>query len=146
MSLQDLPPARLALRIGTPEIAAAREALQSHVAEERIDSAEFEQRMEALKQATTQADLLRVFADLPAPHPELPEPPPLLPMRTVGEGDGEMPLYAVANLLALLLGLPVALVLGFTEDAWWTLAVPVAFSVLLVLIIDLIQRFRRPGQ
>jgi hypothetical protein len=81
--------------------------------------------------------------DLPAPHPALPEPPPLLPMRTVGSGDDEMPLYAVACLLALLLGLPVAVVLGFTTDAWWTLAVPVAFSVLLVLVVDLIERFRR---
>ncbi|GAA4703669.1 DUF1707 SHOCT-like domain-containing protein [Phytohabitans rumicis] len=142
MSLQDLPPARLALRIGTPEIRAAEQALRTHVAENRIDSAEFERRMETAKVAKTQAELLRVFADLPAPHPELPEPPPPLPLRKVGSGGDDMPLYGVACILAMLFGLPVAVVLGFTDDAWWALAVPVAFCVLLVVIIDLIERFR----
>jgi hypothetical protein len=142
--LQDTPAARLALRVGRPEFTAARDALGEHVEQGRIDSAEFERRMEAVKATTTQGELLRVFADLPAPHPDLPGLPPPLLLRPSGDGGpDDMPLYGVACVLAMLLGEPVAVVLGIVYGWWWSLAVPVAFCVLLVTTIGVIERFRR---
>ncbi|MGK5445762.1 DUF1707 SHOCT-like domain-containing protein [Micromonospora sp. URMC 105] len=60
------------LRIGTPERRAAEDALETHLSEKRLNSDEFDQRVEACAQAGTRAELLRIFADLPAPHPEMP--------------------------------------------------------------------------
>ncbi|BCB91178.1 DUF1707 SHOCT-like domain-containing protein [Phytohabitans suffuscus] len=137
------PAARLALRVGTPEFAAAEAALSTHFAEKRIDSAEFERRMEACKATTTQGELLRVFADLPEPHPDLPGLPPPLPLRVIGDKDDDLPVYGAACILAILLGVPVAVVLGAIYDAWWLLAVPVAFCVLLVAGIGVVERLRR---
>jgi hypothetical protein len=140
--LQDTPAARLALRVGSRELAAAQATLREHLAEERIDSAEFERRVEALRATTTQGELLRVFADLPEPHPDLPGLPPPLPLRR-GPAPDDMPLYGVACVLAMLLGEPVAIVLGIIYGWWWSLAVPVAFCVLLVTVIGIIEHFRR---
>ncbi|GIJ23996.1 hypothetical protein Vlu01_46200 [Micromonospora lutea] len=53
-----------------------------------------------------------------------------------------MPPLAVAVCLALLLGLPVTVVLGFVYGAWWSLAVPVALSVALVYTEHLLRRVR----
>lgn len=140
--LQETPAARLALRVGTPEFAAAREALAEHVAQKRIDSAEYERRMELAKASTTQGELLRVFADLPEPHPDLPGLSPPLPLRK-GKDPDDIPLYGVACLLAMLLGEPVAIVLGIVYGWWWSLAVPVAFCVLLVTGIAIVHGPRR---
>jgi hypothetical protein len=137
VSLQDLPSDRLVLRIGAPERQAAQEALADHLRKERLDKEEFARRLEACERAVDQGELLRVFADLPAPHPALPLPgqPPHAPP--------DSDLWEWACVLAILFGVPVAVVLGFTEDAWWTLAVPVGFCVLMVSTVALIARFRR---
>ncbi|MGN9909047.1 DUF1707 SHOCT-like domain-containing protein [Phytohabitans sp. LJ34] len=139
--LQETPAARLALRVGTPEFAAAQEALAEHVAQKRIDSAEYERRMELIKATTTQGELLRIFADLPEPHPDLPGLPPPLPLRK-GSNPDDLPLYGVACLLAMLLGVPVAIVLGAVNGWWWTLAVPVVFCVLVVTAIAIVEGLR----
>lgn len=125
------------LRIGTPEREAAREALHEHHAADRLDQAEYEQRWATCQTAGTQAELRQVFVDLPAPHPDLPTPPdPSM------DTDEDMPPLAVAICLALLLGLPVTVVLGFVYGAWWGLAVPVALSVALVYAEHLRTRAR----
>lgn len=141
--LQDVPAARLALRVGTPEFAAAEVALREHLADERIDAAEFERRMAAVRATTTQGELLRLFADLPAPHPDLPGLPPPLPLRRVGDDPDDVPVWGVACMLAILLGEPAAIVLAVLYDAWWLIAVPVAFCVLLATVIGLVDRLRR---
>lgn len=133
--------ANLDLRIGTPERLAAQDALEAHLIAQRIDSAEYEQRVQSCQQARSQAELLRIFADLPAPHPELPAVPG--PSTRVDEADDDVPPLAAAILLALLLGLPVAVILGFVYGAWWTLAVPVAVSVVLAFTADVLSRVRR---
>lgn len=140
--LQDTPAARLALRVGTPEFATAEATLREHLAEDRIDAAEFERRVAAVKEARTQGQLLRVFADLPEPHPDLPGVPPPLLLRK-GPDPDDLPLYGVACMLAVLLGEPVAIVLAIIYDNWWLIAVPVAFCVLLVALIGVIDRLRR---
>lgn len=123
------------LRVGQPERAAAREALDEHVDAERLTPAEFDQRWAVCQEARTQAELLRAFADLPAPHPDLPQRPVPSP-----DTDEDMPLIAGVICLALLLGLPVTIVLGFVYGAWWALAVPVSVSVVLVYIEHLLTR------
>lgn len=125
------------LRIGTPEREAAREVLDEHLAAERLDHAEYEQRWAACQTARTQADLLQVFVDLPAPHPDLPRSP-----GPSADADEDMPPLGAAICLALLLGLPVTVVLGFVYGAWWSLAVPVALSVALVYTEHLLSRVR----
>lgn len=66
---------RPALRVGAPEREAARDALAEHRDAERIGPDEYTVRTRACQHARTQAELLQVFAGLPAPHPELPGPP-----------------------------------------------------------------------
>lgn len=135
--VQDLDASRSDLRIGMPERDAAREALEAHLAAERIDSTEYEQRWAACREARSQAELLRTFADLPAPHPELPS----LPGPSTNT-DEDIPPLAVAICVALLLGLPVTVVLGFVYGAWWTLAVPVTLSVAMLYTEYLLTRAR----
>jgi hypothetical protein len=139
---QDLDASRADLRIGTPERKTARRALEAHRAAKRIDSTEYEQRWAACQQARSRAELLRTFADLPAPHPELPSSPGPAPNI-----DDNIPPLPMAIGVALLLGLPVTVVLGFVYGAWWTLAVPVTLSVAMLYTEHLLTRApRRPQQ
>ncbi len=54
---------------------AAVAALIVHREAGRLDSAQFEDRQVLAASARTWADLERLFADLPAPHPQRPQPP-----------------------------------------------------------------------
>lgn len=117
--------------IGTPERVSAREALEDHLAEKRLDPPEYERRVEASKRARTQSELMRIFADLPVPHPEL---PPAGPPAATAVDDEDPPAVFFAGCLTLALGLPVAVVLGFAYGAWWSLAVPVAVTVAMAYI------------
>lgn len=123
------------LRIGVPEREAARAALDEHLFAERLDVAEYEERCATCEVARTQAELLRVFADLPLPHPDLrPPQPPAEPV------DEDLSALGWAVGIALGLGLPVAVVLGFAYGAWWTLSVPVAVGVALMYAEHLLTR------
>ena len=117
------------LLIGTPERASAQESLEAHLVAKRLDPAEYGRRVEASQVAQTRSELMRIFADLPLPHPELPATtaPPV-------EADEEPPAVFLAGCLTLALGLPVAVVLGFAYGAWWTLAVPVAATVAMAYV------------
>ncbi|SCG39435.1 DUF1707 SHOCT-like domain-containing protein [Micromonospora coxensis] len=129
------------VRVGTPERRAAEAALEVHLSERRLDSDEFTRRVEACEQASTRAELLRVFADLPAPHPEMPS----AAVRAT-EPEDDIPPVAVAGCLALGLGLPVAVVLGWVYGTWWALAVPVAATVAMAYIEHLRTTPRRPTE
>ncbi|MEV4481454.1 DUF1707 domain-containing protein [Micromonospora coxensis] len=128
------------VRIGTPERRAAEAALEVHLSERRLDSDEFERRVAACEQASTQAELLRVFADLPAPHPAMPS----AVVRPTEPEDDDIPPVAVAGCLALGLGLPVAIVLGWVYGTWWALAVPVVATVVMAYVEHLRTTPRRP--
>ncbi|SCL22378.1 protein of unknown function [Micromonospora pallida] len=127
------------VRIGTPERRAAEAALEVHLGEKRLDPDEFERRVRACRLARHQTELVRIFADLPAPHPELPSAAP----ASRAEPDEDMPPVAVAGCLTLGLGLPVAVVLGVVYGTWWALAVPVAMTVAMTYIEHLRQSARR---
>ena len=124
------------LRIGAPERESARVALDAHHAVGRLDDAEREQRLAACEAARTHSELLESFADLPAPHPDLPCAPEPSP------ADDDISLLGWAIGVALVLGLPVAIVLGFAYDAWWSLAVPVGLCVMLLYVEHLLTRTR----
>jgi hypothetical protein len=125
--VQSLDPSAADLRIGEPERAAARAALEEHVDAERLDEAEFHQRSAACDTARTRSELRQLFADLPAPHPDLSGGPA---PSTAADEDVSLLGWTVG--LALLLGLPVAVVLGVVYGAWWSLAVPVGLSVVML--------------
>ena len=106
--VSESPPAPDPL-IGIPERNSAQEALEAHLIEKRLDPGEYGRRVEAAQLARTQSELLRIFSDLPVPHPTLPpgaEPP-------VEAEDEPPPAIFFAGCLTLALGLPVAVVLGF---------------------------------
>lgn len=113
------------LRIGAPEREAAESVLRVHLEDERLDATEFEGRVAACRQATTRSQLLRAFVDLPPPHPDLTE---FDPAEADDEDDMPPPLL-VAGCSTLLLGLPVAIVVGIVYGAWWSLAVPVVLLI-----------------
>ena len=116
--------------IGTPERNSAREALEAHMIAKRLDPGEYERRVEAAQLARTQSELRRLFADLPVPHPVL--PPAVTPPAEPEVEDA--PAVFFAGCLTLVLGLPVAVVLGFVYGLWWTLAVPVAVTVAMAYV------------
>ncbi len=68
-------------QVGPVQREAAVAALVVHREAGRIDSAEFENRQVLADAAQTWADLDRLFADLPAPHPQRPMPPVLAGSR-----------------------------------------------------------------
>ncbi|MFI6231370.1 DUF1707 domain-containing protein [Micromonospora echinospora] len=124
-----------ALRIGAPERQVARDALEVHLDEERLDADEFARRIAACEQAADQTELLRIFADLPAPRPQLPS------AEAPAEADEDIPPGPLAGCLALGLGIPVAIVVGAVYGAWWALAVPVAVTVTMAYV----EHLRRPA-
>ncbi|MFE0588281.1 DUF1707 domain-containing protein [Micromonospora echinospora] len=124
-----------ALRIGAPERQVARDALEVHLDEERLDADEFARRIAACEQAVDQTELLRIFADLPAPRPQLPS------AEAPAETDEDMPPAVLAGCLSLGLGIPVAIVVGAVYGAWWALAVPVAVTVAMAYA----DHLRRPS-
>lgn len=118
------------LRIGTPEREDAKRALEAHLLARRLDEAELERRLTAVDAAVTRGELRMVFGDLPVPHPVLPAAAPAPPT----EPEDDMPPLAAAGCLALGLGVPVAVVLGFVYGAWWSLVVPVVVPVVLAYL------------
>lgn len=129
------------VRIGTPERQAAEAALEVHLKDKRLDADEFERRVAACQRAGNQTELLWIFVDLPAPHPELSATS--VPPAT--GSDEDIPPGALAGCLTLGLGLPVAVVLGVVYGTWWALAVPVAVTVAMAYVEQLRQPARRRG-
>ncbi|SCL24597.1 DUF1707 domain-containing protein [Micromonospora inyonensis] len=113
----------------------ARDALQVHLDAERLDADGFARRVAACEQAVDQTELLRIFADLPAPRPQLPS------AEAPAEADEDMPPGVLAGCLALGLGIPVAIVVGAVYGTWWALAVPVAVTVAMAYV----EHLRRPA-
>lgn len=128
--------------IGTPERHSAQAALEEHLIAKRLDPPEYERRCEAARHAPTQSALLRLFADLPVPHPTL--PPTAVP--PVEPDEPAPPPIFFAGCLTLALGLPVAVVLGFAYGVWWALAVPVTATVAMAYVEHLRTTGRERAQ
>jgi hypothetical protein len=119
------------LRVGTPERTAACVALAKHLAAKRINSSEYEQRCAACQEARSWAEIVKVFEDLPSPHPKLP---------SSSDGDDDLSSLGATVAVVLALGLPAAIVLGFVYHAWWTLAVPITVTVAMLYVEHLLTR------
>ncbi|MCW2504574.1 MAG: hypothetical protein JWO79_2858 [Actinomycetia bacterium] len=79
--MSDLPERREQdLRIGNPEREAVVQRLSEALSEGRIELAEYDDRVQQVYAAKTQAELMPVTADLPAPPPP-PVPPTSLASR-----------------------------------------------------------------
>jgi len=129
------------IRVGNRERESAQAALAEHLAAGRLELDEYAQRVDRCLAARTRRELLVLFDDLPQPRPDVsaspageivPDDAKPLPATAAGNarvaatGAWDVPLG-----LTILLGFPVAVVLGFAYGAWWTLAVPAAVTVLL---------------
>lgn len=129
------------VRIGDKERDEAVALLAQHFSSGRLSPTEHEQRHNAAKGAVLRAEIEVLFDDLPAPHPDLSaaEPPPLTPaQRAELEARQETPLSSAMGMiggLAVIIGLPIGLVLGFTLGWWWTL-IPVAGVLVLALVLS----------
>jgi len=118
-------------RIGDAERDQATQFLQDHHAQGRLDPAEFDERMSAALQAKTQADLDRLFTDLPSPTPRSPgqsvepiEPQPAVPPVPVSK--------RVWGAVDVVVGAiwPITLIVLFAThwNAWYLIFIPIIVS------------------
>ncbi|SDD63432.1 DUF1707 SHOCT-like domain-containing protein [Actinokineospora iranica] len=127
------------IRVGTTDRERAVDALANHLAEGRLEVAEYEQRCGAATAARTRADLLALFDDLPAPHPVFDEPQAAEPPAPVAEQsdlllDRPAPRRAKVAMGAFV-GVAVAAVVAVAAitATWWALAPILVIGLLLVL-------------
>ncbi|GAB3909846.1 hypothetical protein GCM10029964_112290 [Kibdelosporangium lantanae] len=105
------------IRVGDPERNQAVQLLAGHFAAGRLSPAEHEDRVAQARAAVIHSDLALLFDDLPSPHPAAPTVP--------AEPAEETPLgcaLMAAGVLLLFIGIPLSIILGFTEGLWWLLA------------------------
>lgn len=99
--LPDTEPA--STRIGDTERAEAQRALQHHLNAGRLRLAEFVERFARAADAATAAEIAALFADLPAPHPQLPGSPHERTRRSLLIA-GAVVVLAVGGLLGFAIG------------------------------------------
>ncbi|HEX5596493.1 MAG TPA: DUF1707 domain-containing protein [Micromonosporaceae bacterium] len=140
------------LRVSDQERESAQRALAEHLAAGRLDVDEYTQRVDRCLAARMRSQLLDLFDDLPPPLPELADAPSggvlerSKPTTEAASGDIETVTdgLGVAAGLLLLIGIPLAAVLGYVYSAWWLLAIPVVLIVALAIIEAIIKyRARR---
>ncbi|GLW95787.1 DUF1707 SHOCT-like domain-containing protein [Actinokineospora globicatena] len=126
------------IRVGTSEREQAVAALADHLANGRLDLAEYEQRVTQAAAARTRSDLRALFDDLPDPHPTFDEParaPAPAPVVVVRDPLLERPAARRNNRgLALFLGVAGVCTLGVVAvtSTWWALA-PLAILALILV-------------
>lgn len=134
------------VRIGDKERDEAVALLAQHFSAGRLSPAEHESRHNAAKGAVLRAEIENLFDDLPAPHPDLSaaEPPPLTPQQRMElDKKRETPLSSALSMiggLALLIGIPIGLVLGFALGWWWTLLAVVGVMLLAVVLAEVTKK------
>ncbi|MFD1365203.1 DUF1707 SHOCT-like domain-containing protein [Actinoplanes sichuanensis] len=121
------------LRIGAPERALARTALEQHLTDGRIDGGEFEQRLLACETARTRSEIRAVFADLPDPRPDLKTP--------ADETYDEVGI--TSGCMVIILGVPAAILMGVVYGAWWSVVVAVAIALLIGFAAELVAEWLR---
>jgi hypothetical protein len=121
-------------RIGDAERDQAADFLREHLAQGRLDAAEFDERLTAALNARVQTDLDRLFTDLPAPTPRTPavQPAATTAMPQLRpQSDGLMS-RRMSNTLDLVTGLlwPVTIGLLFLIgwEHWYLIFIPIALS------------------
>ena len=128
------------LRIGTAERTSAMKALDAHLEAGRLGVEEYGERSAKAAGATLASELTGLFADLPAPHPEIPGtaplpavPPPTTRLPVVGAASGEVATRPNAFLdtwgpritaVTPVLAFAIFAISGFTAW-WWFLLIPI---------------------
>ncbi|GAB3463876.1 DUF1707 SHOCT-like domain-containing protein [Actinophytocola sediminis] len=136
------------IRISAGERADALSALGAHHASGRLPRAEYDRRLLLAGEAVFRHELEAVFADLPAPHPDLSSsvsprrPIEIHPEWPGGRSDTRMSKVMDAiGVLTLLVGLPTAIVLTVVSGLWWMfIVVPVVAAVAMVLGVAFMDR------
>jgi hypothetical protein len=105
------------IRVGDSERAEAVSLLATHFAAGRLTAAEHEERATQANNAVIHSDLTLLFDDLPNPRPSAPD----VPAPPAEETPLSCALMGVGSLL-LFIGIPLSIILGFTDGLWWLLA------------------------
>ena len=123
-------------RIGDAERDRAAEFLREHLAQGRLDPAEFDDRLNAALRARVQPELDRLFVDLPSPTPHSPGSsvtPAAQPSQPVPDPNEGLLSPRTHHTMDILVGLlwPITLaVLFFVTgwNQWWLIFVPIVAS------------------
>jgi hypothetical protein len=126
------------IRVGDPERDEAVHLLATHFGAGRLSAAEHEDRVTQAKAALIHSDLALLFDDLPSPHPAAPN----LPALPVEETPLGCALVGVGSLL-LFIGIPLTIILGFTDGLWWLLAPVGAGAVATLTMSEFAQKRRK---
>ncbi|WP_161606009.1 DUF1707 SHOCT-like domain-containing protein [Microlunatus speluncae] len=121
-------------RIGDSERDQATEYLREHLAQGRLDQAEFDERMTAALVARTQPELDKLFADLPAPRPgrELAVPDPARPAAVEPAGLPHSPrlINTIGIVTAVIWPVTLLLLFAIGWHNWFLIFIPIAVSAL----------------
>jgi Domain of unknown function (DUF1707) len=109
------------IRISDAERTLAIDALGEHLATGRLDSMDYDERRGQVAAARTRAQLEELFADLPAPHPDLSTAvPPGKPVPAKPEDTRMSAVLDGVGATVLFLGVPGAIALTIAFGMWWT--------------------------
>jgi hypothetical protein len=130
------------IRVSAAERDLAVTALWEHLGTGRLTPGEHEKRCVLAAAATTRADVEALFADLPAPHPDLSEA--VAPTGTTTELRKSTPgdTMAGVGIVVLMFGTPAAIILTAKYGMWWTFFAVVGLTTLFFVLSDVVDRKR----
>jgi DUF1707 SHOCT-like domain len=131
----------LTIRVSDAERDLAVAALWEHLGTGRLKPGEHEERCARAMAATTRADLETLFADLPAPHPDLSAAVTTSPAGGPAESALAVAL-ASTGCGVLTLGIPAAIILTVVHGMWWMFLPPVGLTTLVWVLSDAVERRR----
>lgn len=129
------------IRVSSAEREDAVAALGVHRSSGRLTHEQFEDRVQRAARAETRAEIEALFDDLPAPHPDLsaavsPRPAPVVNPEWPGgrASTRASRVMDAIGVLALLAGLPVAIVLTAAQGMWWTFLIVLGVAVVAMVL------------
>ena len=130
------------IRVSDAERDLARTALWEHLETDRLRPGDHEERCALAAAATTRADLEALFADLPAPHPDLSTA--VAPTAVTGEPEkppaSDVPdTLAGVGLLVFVFTVPVAIMLTVIYGMWWTFFPVVGLTTLFFVLAGVVE-------
>jgi hypothetical protein len=131
------------VRIGDAERDESVTLLAQHFTAGRLSPAEHEDRRAQAKAAVVRSEIEVLFADLPAPHPDMSAAQPPMPTKAEIEASLETPLSNAlfgAGGALIIIGVPVGIVLGFALGLWWLLGPIGGLAVVCVAVADLTKK------
>lgn len=132
----------LGIRVSDAERDLAVTALWEHLGTGRLRPGEHEERCALAAAATTRVEIEALFADLPAPHPDLSAAvapagaPAELEKSTLGDT------MAGVGIVVLMFGTSAAIILTGKYGMWWTFFPVVGLVALFFVLSDVVDRRR----